>query len=152
MWDFSLGWERPCPLQKGGEGGGSQPGGFLLFLFFFFLWRGCRAGSTSSEMLKDRLKERRDQLANVCRWGKSCWPCLPKGQGITHVPVPQWKGKFPEACLICLSILNPSLAPSQVWVLVEELKNDAEKAAWQREGPFSLSSIRKARAGMVFAV
>lgn len=78
------------------------------------------------EMLKDRQKE--DQLAKcVCRWGEAC--CLPKGQGITHVPVPQWKGKFPEACLICLSILNPSLAPSQVWVLVEEMKNNAEKAA-----------------------
>lgn len=89
------------------------------------------------EMLKDRQKE--DQLANVCRWGESCWPCLPKGQGITHVPVPQWKGKFPEACLICLSILNPSLAPSQVWVLVEELKNKTEKAALAslaESGPF----------------
>lgn len=89
------------------------------------------------EMLKDRQKE--DQLANVCRWGESCWPCLPKGQGITHVPVPQWKGKFPEACLICLSILNPSLAPSPVWVLVEELKNKAEKAALAslaERGPF----------------
>jgi len=69
----------------------------------------------------DAERQQDDQLASVRRWGESCCPCLPKGQRITHVPVSRWKGKFPQACLISISILNPSLAPLQVWVLVEEL-------------------------------
>ena len=118
-------------------------------------WSGCGAGSTSL-MLKDRQKD--DQLASMRRWGESCCPCLPKGQRITHVPVSRWKGKFPEACLIILSILNPSLAPLQVWVLVEELlcrktiQKNQPSPAWQRAGPFCLSSIGRAIAEMVFPI
>lgn len=51
--------------------------------------------SNQLKMLKDGGK--RAQLAEECGWGESCWDCLPKGQGITHVPVPQSKGKLPEA-------------------------------------------------------
>lgn len=104
--------------------------------------------SNQLEMLKDRGKGA--QLANGCGWGESCRACLPKGQGITHVPVPQCKGKLPEACLICLSILNPSLAASQVWVLVEELKNDAGKASPGGELDLFASPASE-RAEMLFA-
>lgn len=139
MQDPPLRREKPC-RKVGKEVAGRQEQGLV--------------GQVPPARGAERQTEKKKQLVNPSGWGESCWACLPKGQGITHVPVPRWKGKFPEACLICLSILNPSLAPSQVWVLVEELKNDAEKAspcsAWWRAGSFCLSSIRKARVEIIF--
>lgn len=91
---FPRGGNDPLPCQKAGKKVAPSQEEDLVE------WLWGRFDQLDAERQKD------DQLASVRRWGESCCPRLPKGQKITHVPVSRWKGKFPEACLIFLSILN----------------------------------------------
>lgn len=116
LWVLSLGREQPSPLLKGREQGGTKPGERFVGV---------------------------GQVRPAWCWQTTSWQVCVGGEShVVHV-CQRGRGKHMFLCLnergssqklaSSLSILNPSPAPSQFWLLVEKLLS--EKQFWKNSPP-----------------